>query len=91
MKTTIDLDRMSAATAASAASTWPPLIRPRRPAISRGTIRLALVLSVAAALAAVLLRAVLGVPTLVILAMVIVVGAVLSWRSAGQHGERRDA
>lgn len=88
MKTTIDLDRMSAT---HHASTWPPLIRPRRPAIGRGTIRLALVLSVGASLAAILLRAVLDVPTSVILATVIVVGAVLSWRSAGQHGQRRDA
>ncbi len=76
MKTTIDLERMSS-------ETWPPLPRPARAIATNPTVRLGLILSVVAAITAVLLRGILEVPIIAILMAVLVIGFVLSWRATG--------
>ncbi|MGH9270809.1 MAG: hypothetical protein ACRDZ2_06015 [Ilumatobacteraceae bacterium] len=81
MKTSIDLQRLSN-------ETWPPLPRPARAVAERAaainpTVRLGLILSVVAAITAVLLRGILEVPIIAIVMAVLVIGFVLSWRATG--------
>jgi hypothetical protein len=80
MKTTLHLHRPVAAPMAPAAS--PDRLAARR--VHSSTLRLGIVLSVAAALVTVLLEAVLDVPIVVILVPVVVIGFVLSWHACGR-------
>ena len=77
MKTTMHLHRPVVAPAASPARLSARRVRP-------STVRLGIVLSVAAALVTVLLEAVLDVPIVVILVPVVIVGFVLSWHACGR-------
>ena len=69
MKSTIHLER-------------PPT--PPQTSARPSTLRLGLVVSIVAALAAVIVRALIDVPTVLILIPVVVVGFALSWHAAGQ-------
>ena len=84
MKTTIDLERMSN-------ETWPPLPRPARAIATNPTLRLGLILSVVAAITAVLLRGILEVPIIAIVLAVLVIGFLLSWRATSPAMEDDDA
>ena len=77
MKTTLHLHRPVVTPAAS-----PTRLGTRR--VQPSTVRLGIVLSVAAALVTVLLEAVLDVPVVVILVPVVIVGFVLSWHACGR-------
>ena len=84
MKTTIDLERMSN-------ETWPPLPRPVRAVATNPTLRLGVILSVVAAITAVLLRGILEVPIIAIVMAVLIIGFVLSWRATGPAIDDDDA
>ncbi|MGI9052846.1 MAG: hypothetical protein ACR2HQ_09385 [Ilumatobacteraceae bacterium] len=78
MKTTIDLEPLTS-------SVTPHVAARARPATPLPTtVRLGLILSVLAALAAVALSTIWHVPTVVILVGVVLVGFTLSWRAAGR-------
>ena len=89
MKTTMHLHRPVVAPAASPARLGARRVRP-------STVRLGIVLSVAAALVTVLLEAILAVPVVVILVPVVIIGFVLSWHACGRplaggpHDRSRD-
>jgi hypothetical protein len=51
------------------------------------TVRLGVVVSIAAALAAVVLETVADVPAAFLLVPVVIVGSVLSWHASGRMGE----
>ena len=74
MKTTTHLERARPASA------------PARTSI----FRLGLIVSVVAAIAAVAIRALVDVPTVVILVPVVVIGFALSWHATGQPLEERE-
>jgi hypothetical protein len=77
MKTVVDLPRPSIS----------HHVRPeRRPSI----IRLGLVVSIIAALAAILLQGLMGVPPALIITVVVVIGFSLSWRASGQARREGD-
>jgi len=78
MKTTIDLQQLTS-------SVTPQVTTRARPAAPHPTtVRLGVILSVVAALTAVVLSTIWHVPTVVILAGVVIVGFTLSWRASGQ-------
>jgi flagellar biosynthesis protein FliQ len=72
MKTTVHLHRPAAAPA------------PERP-IRHSTLRLGVMVSAFAALAAIVLSALTDVPTVAILITVVVIGFTLSWHAAGHR------
>ena len=74
MKTTMHLERAG------------PQSAPARTSI----FRLGLIVSVVAAIAAVAIRALVDVPTVVILVPVVVIGFALSWHATGQALEDRE-
>jgi hypothetical protein len=74
-KTTVHLQRPPAPSEPTGA---PPIARP-------STVRLGVMVSVFAAIAAVVVNALTDVPTVAILIAVVVIGFTLSWHTTGQH------
>ena len=74
MKTTMHLERAG------------PPSAPARPS----TFRLGLIVSVVAAIVAVAIRALVDIPTVVILIPVVMIGFALSWHATGQALEDRE-
>ena len=62
--------------------------RPSAPPSARAsTLRLGVLLSISAAVAAVVVSSLTDVPTVAILIAVVVIGFTLSWHAAGHHDE----